>query len=99
MQHNRELDFEDKPNYEFLIELMMKVAEKEGLDIVGEGAKELDWCQKGLQYQHNKQLKEEKKLNEENENEGKAEEKKDEDEKEAEPADPNASQLPEKKLF
>jgi hypothetical protein len=50
MTHNRNLEFEGKPDYDYLINLMTTLAEKEGLEIGGDQGKQFDWFVKGMQY-------------------------------------------------
>lgn len=43
MTHNRNLEFSDKPDYDYLINLMTSLAAKEGLEIDGDNGKNFDW--------------------------------------------------------
>ena len=49
MNHCRNLEFETIPDYQYLGDLMNKLAEKEGFDFGT--CKEFDWVSKGLLFQ------------------------------------------------
>jgi hypothetical protein len=48
MNHCRNLAFEEKPDYDYLISLMADLALKEGFDL--ETSKDFDWVTKGLTF-------------------------------------------------